>query len=85
MKLPEYLNNEMFKVLSTHEKIVILILRMRCEEENLTCYPSITRIAADCSMSRVTVIKALKKLKMLGFVEVKRKPKNKGNLYKVKI
>jgi len=60
-------------------KLVLLALIERSNAD-LTCYPSIAKIAADCGVSRPTAVRALKELVEAGLIERRRRRNGAGGL-----
>jgi DNA-binding MarR family transcriptional regulator len=88
MKLVEIIMNDKYQGLDGPAKLIFLTLRMRANEETLECWPSVTKIADDCSLSRPTVIKYLKKLNIIGLIKkskAKGVSRGKNTLYKINI
>lgn len=60
------------KVGSSTDKLILIILANFTDAEN-TCYPSHKKIAELCECSTDTVIRSLKRLKELNFIEVEKR------------
>ena len=60
-------------------KIVYFYLHDRMDRSRI-CWPGIKRIAADLSMSRSTVKRALKDLEKAGYIEIKPAYRENGSL-----
>jgi DNA-binding Lrp family transcriptional regulator len=65
-------------------KLVYIYLLCRCRQGD-RCWPSIQRIADDLGSSRRTVIRMVKLLLELGFIEKVRRGLNKTNLYYINL
>jgi hypothetical protein len=65
--------------LPTKEKFILLMMA-NYADENLHCYPSITRLCSDTGMSKDSVIRAIKGLEERGLVSVRRQKQNGVNL-----
>lgn len=57
--------------ISTHAKLVFLFL-CRCSNKEGTCFPSLSKIAKACSISKPTAIKAIKEIKAHLLIKVQR-------------
>jgi len=62
------------KVGNSTDKLILIILSNFTDAEN-TCYPSHKKIAELCKFSTDTVIRSLKRLKELNFIEVEKRYK----------
>lgn len=60
-------------------KLVLIKLADNANEETGECWPSFSRIAEDCEMSRRSVINHIKTLEAHGFLKIERRPGPKGN------
>jgi hypothetical protein len=68
--------------LSPHEKLVLLSMADRADEE-FRCWPSIQRLMSDtCIPRKETVIKAIRALESLGIIHVVRES-GKGSAYRL--
>jgi hypothetical protein len=65
--------------LSARAKIVLFALSER-SDQNLTCFPSIARVAKDCGISRQTVVLALKELVGARLIERRQRRTKSGDL-----
>lgn len=54
------------------QKLVLLMLANRTNHDTGLCYPSLTRLMAECGMSKFSVIKAIKALEVGGLIEIRR-------------
>ena len=80
------------KVGNSTDKLILIILANFTDAEN-TCYPSHKKIAELCECSTDTVIRSLKRLKELNFIEVEKRfqltqnnnHRQTSNIYKLKI
>ena len=66
--------------LPTRDKFVLLMLANYASNDEGECYPSINRLCSDTSMSRNTVIDAIKALEDMGALLVMRRTQNGVNL-----
>jgi len=76
------LSNPKFQELSHLETTVLWLLMIRAKDN--ICFPSYTQIAKDCKVRRENVIKAVKKLISIGFID-KQPVFKKANNYCIKI
>jgi replication initiation and membrane attachment protein DnaB len=64
---------------------VYCCLLMFADRENLSCFPSHRMICKKCNLSKNTVIKCLRKLEVIGLVQVKSRKRwnnsNSSNMY----
>jgi DNA-binding transcriptional regulator YhcF (GntR family) len=80
------------KVGNSTDKLILIILANFTDAEN-TCYPSHKKIAELCECSTDTVIRSLKRLKELNFIEIEKRfqltqnnnHRQTSNIYKLKI
>lgn len=76
------LKSDLYLALRAPEKLVYLTLRVRANDQR-KCWPSIDRISKDTGIQRVTIIKILKKLQLLGIIKKGPRWKNKATEYEV--
>ena len=80
------------KVGNSTDKLILIILANFTDAEN-TCYPSHKKIAELCECSTDTVIRSLKRLKELNFIDIEKRfqltqnnnHRQTSNIYKLKI
>lgn len=69
---------------SPTEKLVLVALADRASDNDMSCYPSLTRMQEDTGLNRTTVWRSIDKLVRLGLIE--RSGKRRGaTLYRLKV
>ena len=79
--------NNVFELdLSAKEKLVLIYL-VRCANQGSEAFPSYSTIARNCTISRSSALRAIRKLEAAGLVTVERRPKgnkdNYSNIYHI--
>lgn len=74
--------------LSSTEKLVLLHLAEHANEKTLQCWPSVSTLSRECSLSSRSVIRSLKKLVELGLIKKDVQHKNNrqtSNMYRLNL
>lgn len=76
------------KELSSKTKLVLVALRRYAAMDGSSCFPSISRLAQDCSLSRSSVKRGLREAQERGYVAIHERRQGKelsSNLYELKL